>query len=79
MQSWNSLKIKNKKIFQGGNHILSLGVLGGWYTYTPLQQHYNAPYLNTERSRFCRLYFACENTFICVFKVLFTGLYAFIV
>ena len=28
-----------KKIFRKGNPILSSGVLGGWYTHTPL--HYN--------------------------------------
>ena len=64
-----------KKIFRKGNPIPSSGVLGGWYTHAPL--HHNDNTLRLLGWLGVGLLFACENTVICVFKVLFTGLYAF--
>ena len=64
-----------KKIFRKGNQSFRNGVLGGWYTHTPL--HYDDNTLRWLRWLGVGLLFACKNTFICVFKVLFTGLYAF--
>ena len=74
---WNQRNF-SKKIFRKGNPIPSSGVLGGWYTHTPL--HHNDNTLRRHRrhrrhrSVYCLL---VKNTVICVFKVLFTGLYAF--
>ena len=64
-----------KKIFRKGNPIPSSGVLGGWYTHTPLHHDDNIRMLPDAPWPFLLSFVVClKNTVICVFKVLFTAL-----
>lgn len=50
-----------KKIFRKGNPIPSSGVLGGWYTHTPLHHNDNTRMLPVFLGWSCyRLSFACK-------------------